>query len=81
MDEYDSPWLDSDEEYLKSWNDHPSRWFGPPRFVVHCPVCGRGMRSERFLEPVPGQSLPICSTCRNDFIKRNHTEQLRRPTK
>jgi hypothetical protein len=80
-DMFDDPFIDSDEEFLRSWRDHPARWDGPPRYTARCPGCNRGLYTLTVLEPVPGSTIPVCRSCRFWHRRLQHTEELRRSAK
>lgn len=52
----------------------------PQRFTVHCPACGRGMRSDVYLARPHWRStgLKTCATCREHERLNLRTEEKRR---
>jgi hypothetical protein len=78
-DIFDDPWVDSDEEMLRSRRDHPAIWNGPPRYTHACQGCTRRMRSKTFLATPsfdPEGEARYCFRCLNDVERRHRDKEI-----
>lgn len=83
MDDFDSPFLDSDRELDEAIARHPAAWNGPPRVGPRCPNCNRQLRSGEFLSYPHWRStgLKTCGICQRWESRLNHTEDKQKPLK
>ena len=81
MDEFDSPWHDTEVMAREdSMRNHPAKGFRLPKYVVVCPRCLRGMRSETYLSRPHWRTTgaKVCSTCQGWERKMDILENQRK---